>query len=121
MYVSGGRNAAQLAGAAAPPAARLSRSCSNPNSGACTPTTVSPRSAYFSDHARTYGSVRSQLTHEYVQTSTTTTRPARASAVSGSELSHTGARSSGVRALLTQPLSASALVSCREPRIEDAG
>jgi len=38
--------------------------------------------------------VRSQLTHESVQKSTRTTRPWSRSAVSGSELSQTGARSS---------------------------
>src|SRR3954471_10605559 len=46
-----------------------------------------------------YGRVRSQLTHEYVQTSTRTTRPRSASAVSGSEVSQPGAASSAVSAL----------------------
>src|SRR3712207_9234665 len=69
----------------------LPRSRSKPNSGACTPTTVSPRSAYVFHHARTYGSVRSQFTHEYVQKSTRTTRPARASAGGGTELDQNSA------------------------------
>src|SRR5919198_2342753 len=77
----------------------LSRSCSNPNSGACTPTTRSPRSRYLSSHALRYGRVRSQLTHEYVQKSTATTRPRSPSAVSGSELSQRAARSSAERRL----------------------
>src|SRR3954452_7605858 len=46
-----------------------------------------------------YGSVRSQFTQEYVQKSTRTTRPRSASAVSGSEFSQTGARSSAESAL----------------------
>src|SRR4029079_2062640 len=64
----------------------LSTSRSNGNSGVWTPTTTSP-SAYFSDHARQYASVRSQLMHVYVQKSTSTTFPRRASLVSGGELS----------------------------------
>src|SRR3954454_17901121 len=43
-----------------------------------------------------YGSVRSQLTHEYVQNWTATTRPRSAAAVSGSELSYSDAPSRGV-------------------------
>ena len=43
--------------------------------------------------------MRSQLTHEYVQKSTSTTRPRRAAAVSGSELSQTPAPSSADSAL----------------------
>src|SRR3954468_6182178 len=77
----------------------LARSCSKPNSGAWTPTTTSPRSAYRSCHALTYGSVRSQLTQEYVQKSTSTGRPCSPAAVSGSVLSQTGARSSAVSGL----------------------
>src|SRR3954471_4196009 len=77
----------------------LSRSCSNPNSGQWAPTTTSPRSRYLSAQALTYGSVRSQLTHEYVQMSTRTTRPRSSSAFSGSEFSQTGALSSAERSL----------------------
>src|SRR5947208_10412433 len=43
---------------------------------------------YLASHARRYGSVRNQLTHVYVQKSTSTTLPRRPSAVSGGELSH---------------------------------
>src|SRR6185312_719077 len=69
-------------------------SFSNANSGACTPITTRPWSLYLSYHARTYGSVRRQLTHEYVQKSITTTLPRRPAAVSGGELSHSTAPSS---------------------------
>src|SRR6476646_8853170 len=68
-------------------ATMLSTLCSNPNSGVWTPRTVRPASAYFAAHARTYGSVRSQLTQVYVQKSTRTTRPRSASGFNGSELS----------------------------------
>src|SRR3954468_9347659 len=94
----------------------LSRSCSNPNSGACTPTTTSPRSRYRSLHARTYGSVRSQLTHEYVQKSTATTWPRSAAAVSGSEFSQTGAASSAASALGIERVDAIATRPRRERR-----
>src|SRR5262252_1065031 len=70
----------------------LSMSLSNGNSGECTPITTNPLSLYFSAQARTYGSVRSQLTHVYVQTSTRTIFPRSPAAVSGSELSHPVAR-----------------------------
>src|SRR6185369_16892513 len=43
---------------------------------------------YLAAQARTYGSVRSQLTHVNVQKSTRTTFPRSPSAVSGGELSH---------------------------------
>src|SRR4029450_5643925 len=49
--------------------------------------TTRPRSRYFSDHARTKASVRSQLMQVYVQKSTRTTLPARPSGVSGDEFS----------------------------------
>ena len=42
----------------------LSTLVSNPNSGECTPITTSPRSLYFSAHARTYGTWRIQLMQE---------------------------------------------------------
>jgi hypothetical protein len=41
----------------------LSTSFSNGNSGECTPMTTSPGSLYLAAQARTYGSVRSQLTY----------------------------------------------------------
>jgi hypothetical protein len=63
-------------------------SCSNENSGVWTPITMSPSSRYACDHARTYGSVRSQLMHVSVQKSTRTTWPRRSSGSSGCELSH---------------------------------
>src|SRR6266849_4644895 len=66
----------------------LSRSCSKSNSGVCAPITTRPCSRYLASHARRYGSVRNQLTHVYVQKSTSTTLPRRPSAVSGGELSH---------------------------------
>src|SRR4051812_29379277 len=59
------------------------------------PITTSPWSRYFSYHAFTNGSARRQLMQEYVQKSTTTTLPRRPSAVSGAELSHSVAPSSG--------------------------
>src|SRR4029453_10542321 len=60
----------------------LSTSRSNGNSGVWTPTTTNPCSSYFSAHARTYASVRSQLMHVYVQKSTRTTLPRRSSVAS---------------------------------------
>src|SRR4051794_10922802 len=65
-----------------------SMSCSNENSGVWTPTTTSPSSAYACDHARTYGSWRSQLMHVHVQKFTSTTRPPNSAGPSGSDLSH---------------------------------
>ncbi len=62
-------------------------SFSNANSGVCTPSTANPRSRYFSNHARTYGTDRKQLMHEYVQKSTSSTRPRTSAAASGGELS----------------------------------
>ena len=56
---------------------------SNSNSGVCTPTITRPSSRYASNHARRYGSVRTQLTQLYVQKSTTTTRPRSAARLSG--------------------------------------
>ena len=56
-------------------AVTLSMSRSKPNSGVWTPMTVRPAAPYFAAQARTYGSVRSQFTHVYVQKSTRTTRP----------------------------------------------
>src|SRR5690348_16066657 len=64
----------------------LTRSCSTENSGVCTPATTSPCGPYFAAQARTYGSVRSQLTHVNVQKSTRTTLPRSPAAVSGAEL-----------------------------------
>src|SRR5579859_8016140 len=58
------------------------------NSGACTPMTTRPWSLYFSAHARTYGRVRRQLMHVYVQKSTKITLPLTALSVTGGELTH---------------------------------
>src|SRR6266550_3681627 len=70
--------------------------CSNENSGVCTPITTRPWSLYFSSHARTYGSVRSQLMQVYVQKLTTTTFPRRSLGSSCAELSQSVApRSEG--------------------------
>src|SRR5215216_1288800 len=69
-------------------------SCSNPNSGVWTPMTISPSSRYARDHARTYGSWRSQLMHVSVQKFTSTTCPGSSAGPSGSELSHPVAPSS---------------------------
>src|SRR5689334_12291313 len=66
----------------------FSISCSKENSGVCTPITVNPLSRYLVSHARTYGSVRSQLTHVNVQNCTSTTFPRRFEAAIGPELSH---------------------------------
>src|ERR671916_1998133 len=66
----------------------LAKSFSNSNSGEWTPITTSPWSLYFSDHARTWGSERSQLMQVYVQKSIRTTFPRNPAAVRGGELSH---------------------------------
>src|SRR5665213_653175 len=58
-------------------------SCSKANSGVCTPTTVNPARAYAAFQASTWGSVRWQLMHEYVQKSIRTTRPFSPATVSG--------------------------------------
>src|ERR687897_752456 len=65
----------------------FSTSRSNENSGVWTPMTTRPRSRYFSDHARTKASVRSQLMQVYVQKSTRTTFSTKLSGVSGDEFS----------------------------------
>ena len=49
--------------------------CSNANSGVCTPMITSPSSWYAAYHALRCGSVRRQLMQEYVQKSTSTTLP----------------------------------------------
>src|SRR4051812_50206462 len=72
---------------------------SNENSGVCTPMTTNPCSLYRAAHARTYGSVRSQLMHVYVQNSTRTTLPCRSAAVSGGEFSQAGAPPSEAKSL----------------------
>src|SRR4051794_30705540 len=69
-------------------------SCSNENSGVWTPMTTRPSSRYACDQARTYGSVRSQLMQVSVQKSTSTTRPRKSAASSGSELSQADAPAS---------------------------
>src|SRR5581483_1813796 len=57
--------------------------CSNANSGVCTPTITRPRSWYAAHHAFRCGSVRRQLMHEYVQKSTSTTLPRNPWSASG--------------------------------------
>src|SRR5712692_8489040 len=66
----------------------LSSFFSNSNSGVWTPMTTKPTSLYFSAHPRTYGSVRNQLMHVYVQNWTSTTLPLRPPGANGGELSH---------------------------------
>src|ERR1700691_5580053 len=68
---------------------------SKANSGSCTPITTRPSLLYLSAHAFTYGSVRRQLMHEYVQISSSTTLPRRPWALSGGELSHCTAPDNG--------------------------
>src|SRR5215472_4091054 len=63
------------------------RSCSNENSGVCTPITTSPASLYFVAQLFTYGIGRSELIHVYVQKFISTTLPRRDFALSGPELS----------------------------------
>ena len=63
----------------------LSMFFSKSNSGVCTLITTSPRSLYFSAHARTCGRVRSQLMQVKVEKSTRTTFPRSDFGVSGSE------------------------------------
>src|SRR3954465_2405488 len=89
----------------------LSMSFSNGNSGVCAPITTSPWLRYFSSQARTYGSVRSQFTHVYVQKSTSTTLPLRPAGVSGGELSHSAAPLRDGNAP-SSPLTAAAHASC---------
>ena len=64
------------------------------NSGVWTPITISPSSRYARDHARTYGSWRSQLMHVSVQKFTSTTWPRSSAGASGSEPTHPVAPSS---------------------------
>src|ERR1700734_3154224 len=61
----------------------LETTCSKANSGVCTPTTTKPYLAYLWYHASTWGRVRWQLMHEYVQKSTRTTLPRSAEIESG--------------------------------------
>src|SRR4051812_17047824 len=72
-----------------------STSCSNENSGVCTPSTIKPSSRYAWDQALMYGCVRSQLMHVSVQKSTRTTWPRSPAGSSGSELSQVVAPVSG--------------------------
>src|SRR5216683_856645 len=61
----------------------LAVSCSNWNSGVCTPITTNPSLLYLSYQEVTCGSVRIQLMQVYVQKSTKTTFPLRLAIVSG--------------------------------------
>src|SRR5687767_5746499 len=67
--------------------ATLSAGFSQPNSGECTPTIVSPACAYRSCQPRTAGITFWQLIQPYVQNSTSTTRPRSPAIVRGSLLS----------------------------------
>ncbi len=73
----------------------LSRFRSQKNSGECIPMTTNPLPAYFSCHALTQGSVRSQLIHPYVQNSKSTTLPRSPWSFKGGELSQVVSASSG--------------------------
>src|SRR5437016_13992625 len=64
----------------------LGRSCSNENSGVCTPITTSPASLYFAAQLLTYGIGRSELIHVYVQKFTSTTLPRNDFVLSALEL-----------------------------------
>src|SRR5437588_7136377 len=68
-------------------AATLLRTFSKSNSGECTPTSTKPRPRYDSYRVRRWGRVRTQLTHEKVQKSTSTTLHRRPSMVRGEPLS----------------------------------
>ena len=61
----------------------LEVTCSNANSGVCTPMTTRPFVWYAAYHAFRCGSVRRQLMHEYVQKSINTTLPRSFDSVSG--------------------------------------
>jgi hypothetical protein len=64
----------------------LDATCSNANSGVCTPTITRPFLWYVVYHDFRCGSVRRQLMHEYVQKSTSTTLPRSCASVNGFEL-----------------------------------
>ena len=57
--------------------------CSNANSGVCTPMITKPSLWYVAYHAFRCGSVRRQLMHEYVQKSISTTLPRSCESTSG--------------------------------------
>src|SRR3569832_1851732 len=62
--------------------------CSNANSGVCTPMITSPLSWYAVYHDFRCGSVRRQLMHEFVQKSIRTPLPRSCRNDSGAELIH---------------------------------
>src|SRR5712691_7268391 len=64
----------------------LGRSCSNENSGVCTPITTSPASLYLAAQLLMYGIGRSELIHVYVQKLTSTTLPRSDFVLSAPEL-----------------------------------
>src|SRR5439155_25745998 len=72
----------------------------------------SPCSLYRSAHARTYGTVRSQLMQVYVQKSTRTTLPCRSAAVSGAELSQAVARPSEAKSLALESRNGFTVIVC---------
>src|SRR5437016_3543872 len=90
----------------------LSMSSSNVNSGVCTPMKTNPCLLYRAAHARTYGSVRSQLMQVYVQKSTRTTLPCRSAAVSGGELSQAVAPPSEAKSLALDGLNGFTVIIC---------
>src|SRR6267142_2950659 len=90
----------------------LSMSSSNENSGVCTPMTINPCSLYRAAHARTYGTVRSQLMQVYVQKSTRTSLPCRSAAVRGGELSQAVAPLSDARSLALDGLNGFTVSIC---------
>ena len=76
----------------------LSGTRSNANSGLWTPTIVSPAAAIGGIPRLEVGSVLRQLMHEYVQKSTSTTRPRRAASVRGWPLARVDPRVDALRA-----------------------
>src|SRR5580765_6286487 len=76
----------------------LARSCSNENSGVCTPITTRPESRYFAAQLLMYGCGRSELMQVYVQKDTSTTLPCKEARPRDGELSQPTAPSkSGAR------------------------
>src|SRR5215831_14629311 len=63
-------------------------SCSNENSGVCTPTTTKPALPYLAAQFLRYGSGRNELMQVYVQKLIRTTFPRSSFVFKGTELSH---------------------------------
>src|SRR5271165_1819242 len=64
------------------------RSCSNENSGVCTPITTKPASLYFAAQSLKYGNGRIELMQVYVQKLISATFPRSDLWLNGTELSH---------------------------------